>query len=146
MKLTDRLTRYSKQCIAERLDTDFAEAVQEVVETSREENKNLKEKHMKILAISEMKKVGLLRRDSPLMEVREEEVEEFWNSGAMAAELAILEQKTLQTEKAKYLQSISKVSKRLGFDFTELRLSVRQGKLYIVRPKLIKHHKELFET
>ena len=136
MNMISRLSRYSKECLTERLDPDFAEAVQEIVAT---EQKNiLKETHMKILDISEIEEVGLLKRDNPYDKVREEDVEMFWDSGAMAAELPNLENMSMQTEKNKYSKAIRKLAAKRKLNYNDIKLQVVKGTLYIVRPELIR--------
>lgn len=93
---------------------------------------------MKILDISEMKDIGLLERNNPLDKVREEDIETFWNSGAIAAELPRLENMSMQTEKNKYGKAIRKVLAKYHLDYNELKLRVVRGNLYIVRPDLIR--------
>ena len=93
---------------------------------------------MKILGISEMKDIGLLKYDSPNNRLREDDVEAFWKSGALAAEVPKLEQLTMQTEITKYKKAIRAIAARQNFDFAEIRIRVMKGKIYLVRPELVR--------
>ena len=93
---------------------------------------------MKILDISEIEEVGLLKRDNPYDKVREEDVEMFWDSGAMAAELPNLENMSMQTEKNKYSKAIRKLAAKRKLNYNDIKLQVVKGTLYIVRPELIR--------
>lgn len=91
---------------------------------------------MRILGEKEMETLGLINPENSLQSKREQEIIDFWDSGALAAELPVYGCLTINTEKDYYKRAMRKVARQLGFDWVkDIKFSIRKGQLIVIREK-----------